>query len=107
MKPVAPDALPIKRVGDREMIGELRMAAMRSGVKASHLKQVRQPLKNRANWRQVVGLVQRRQWDQALEPIEDRPTYDCRLAVVGAAVHHPVTDCARQLATELASQKGD
>ncbi len=49
------------------MIGKRTMAAMERGIKTGDLRQARLELPQDANRRQVVRLVQRGQWDIALE----------------------------------------
>lgn len=60
MKAIAPDALGIKFGGNGIVVGECAMAAVESGIETGDLSQRRCLLEERADWRQIVGLVQRR-----------------------------------------------
>ncbi len=70
VKSVAANALRVERFGNRKAVGDLRMAAMEGGVEAGDLQQLRLPLQDRADWRQVVGLVQGGERHETLEPVE-------------------------------------
>src|SRR5262249_58916400 len=59
MKPVASDALDVEMLGNGVVVGNRTVAMMKSGVEAGDLKQLGMPVQERADRRQVVGLMQR------------------------------------------------
>ncbi len=65
---------------------------MEGGVEAGHLRQLRLPLDQRADRRQVVRLVQRRQRNVLLQRLKHARIDAHRRRILGAAVHDAVTD---------------
>ena len=61
MKAVAPDALVVELMRDGVVVGDRVMVAMKRGVEAGDLRQCRKIGEQRADRRQIVRLVQRRQ----------------------------------------------
>ena len=65
---------------------------MEGRVEACHLRQLRQPLQQEPDGRQVVRLVQRRERHELLERVEHCGVRAHRPRVFHAAVHHPMSD---------------
>jgi hypothetical protein len=61
VKPVAPNALLIQNVGDREPVGHRRMATMERGVETGDLWHAWEPLPQPFQYIQCRWVVQRRQ----------------------------------------------
>jgi hypothetical protein len=70
MKTVAPDTLLIERIGQGEGLLDLRRAAVKGGIEACHLWQFGIEARRHLDWREVVRLVQWRQWHQRLQLAE-------------------------------------
>ena len=67
MKAVAPDPGLGEPPGNGEKLCERRLAAVKGGVEAGYLGNVRRGVENRLDGRKVMRLVQRRQRDISLE----------------------------------------
>jgi hypothetical protein len=59
MKSVTSDAFSIKRLRERVVVGDIRVTAMKGGVEAGHLQELRLARPDGSDCGQVVGLVQR------------------------------------------------
>ena len=92
MKAVATHAPVVHRRRQRERLRESGRALMERGVEAGHLRQLGPPFGDDADGQQVVRLVQRRQRHQLGERVERGRVEAHWRGVLGAAVHHPVTD---------------
>ena len=84
------------RIGEllrqREHLRERRVRPVDRGVEARDLRQLRRALEHRADRRQVVRLVQRRERHELLELRDDRGVEAHGRGVVDAAVDDAVTD---------------
>ena len=76
----------------RVVVGERAVAAMEGGIEAGDLRQVGRAREQRADRREIVRLVQRRQRDVAFEMREHLVVDQHRPVVVGAAVHDAMAD---------------
>ncbi len=92
MKAVAPHPLFVQAPGNRKMIGKRVMAAMEGGIEASDLRQLGSLRQQRADRRQVVGLVQRCERDVTIETGEDFAVDQHRTRVFGTAVYDAMAD---------------
>ena len=72
MEAIATDAFRIEMLGEGEMVGNGAVAPMERRIETGDLRQLRKPFEQRADRRQVVGLVQRRQWRVAFQARQDR-----------------------------------
>ena len=54
-----------------KVIGEAAVAAMERGIEASNLRESRPVGKQRPDRRKIVRLMQRRQWEEPLQPLEN------------------------------------
>jgi hypothetical protein len=79
---------------------------MERGIKAGNLEHAWQPIHDCTNWGKVVGLVQMREGDQLLKPIENRISDDDGRSVDWSAVNDAVADCHGQPSTDLLTQEG-
>ena len=86
VKPVAPHPLLVQRVGQRERLLDLRRGAVKRRVEARDLRQFRVHRQRHADRRQIVRLVQRRQWHQRFQLGEQFRRHP-RPAANGAARH--------------------
>src|SRR5258706_5726599 len=77
------------------MVGQRAVAAVERGVEAGDLGQGGQARPDRADRRQVVGVVQRRQRHEALEAAQDARVDQHRSVEIRPPMHHPVADCDR------------
>ena len=84
MEAVAANALGIKLLRNRVVIGLRAMAPVERGVEARHLRQVGKAFADRADRRQIVGLVQRRKRHIARK-ISEHLVIDQDRAIVGRA----------------------
>ena len=107
MEAVAAHPLLVQRRGQREHLRDFRIAAMEGGVEACHLRQLRQPLQQEADGRQVVRLVQRRKRDVFLECGQNGAVEHDRLRVFEAAVHHAMTDTDESMVGEFRPDESD
>ena len=107
MEAVAEDAALGDRLRQRERLRDRRLAAVERGVEAGHLRQLRQPLEQHPDRRQVVRLVQRRERDVLFERREHRRIDAHRLGVLEAAVHDPMTDADEPVLGEPLTQERD
>ena len=105
VKAVAPDALGVEAMRDGVMVRERVMVAMKRGVEAGDLRQRRKILQQRADRRQIVGLMQRRQRGEALEARHDGGVDQDRTGVVRPAMDDPMPD-GQRVDTKLVSQPG-
>ena len=95
MKAVAAHALGVEAVGDCVTIGHCTVAAMERGIETGDLRKIGKAAKKRANWRQIVRLVQRRERHEALQVRENFGVDSDRPVVVWAAVDDAMTDRSR------------
>jgi hypothetical protein len=61
MEAVAADALGIEALWDAIMVGDAAVTAMEGGIEAGDLGKIGKALEQRADWGEIVGLMQRRQ----------------------------------------------
>ena len=106
MKAVAPHAVFMKAPGQRKHLRLRRLAMVKGGVKAGHLRQVWPLGQQAANGRQVVRLVQRRQGHQGFELLQNTGVYPNWLGKQRAAMYHPVADRHQLLAHHVRAQPG-
>ena len=57
--------------GQRERLGNCWLDAMKGRVKASHLKQIQTAFKEKANWCEIVRLMQRRERHKFFKVVDD------------------------------------
>ncbi len=86
----------------RERLRQRRLRAVERGVEAGDLRQPGPQRGQGAHRRQVVRQVQRRERNQAGQPIEHGVVQRHRSAEVDAAVHDAVTDRAHAVAVQVA-----
>ena len=60
---------------------------MEARIETGDLAHVREPLSDRVNCGKVVGLMQRREWNEAAKVFQDIGRHDRRCRVAHAAVH--------------------
>jgi hypothetical protein len=72
--------------------GDPRVGAVKRGVEAGDLGQVRQVLQQPPHRGQVVRLVEGEQGDEAFEKGQHPRRHPHRSGVVPPPMHHPVTD---------------
>lgn len=92
MEAVAADTFGVKVFRYREVIGDRAMRAMKRGIEAGDLRQIRPARKHRTYRRQIVGLVQRRERNVTLEMREHLRVDQDRSIVFGTAVNNAVAD---------------
>ncbi|CFN72128.1 Uncharacterised protein [Bordetella pertussis] len=102
---VAPHALLVQVLGQRVAVGQRRVGAVEGRVEAGHLRDVRPALADHADGRKVVGLVQRRQRGEIVQLRQHVVVDQHRRIVLGAAMHHAVTDGAGR-AAQVAAEPG-
>ena len=76
----------------RYQLRNRRMAAMKAGIEAGNLRHVRQPLGNRFNGRQIIGLVQWSQRNQLMQFRQNLPAHNGGLGVPRSAMNDAVPD---------------
>ena len=67
VKSIAAHALGVERFRNREMVNDRAVAAVKRGVEAGDLRQVRETRLDRPDRRKIVRLMQRRQRDITFE----------------------------------------
>jgi hypothetical protein len=67
MEPITPYSFSMKALRNGEPIGHFGVVAVKSGIKAGNLQDVRLPFQNCADRGNVVWLMQRRQWDEPVQ----------------------------------------
>src|SRR5262245_50040641 len=82
------------------------MAAVKGGIEAGDLQELRLPRPDRADRGEIVRLVQRRERREGLETLQHRLGDDGRRAVIRTAMHDPVADGGGMLA-DLRAQEAD
>src|SRR5262245_533577 len=92
MESVAAHAGLVQVGGYREALREVGVGRVKRRVETGDLRQTRPPFEQKRDWRQVVGLVQRRQRNESLQRLEDIAVDENRPRESGSAVHHPVSD---------------
>jgi hypothetical protein len=92
MKSIAANALLGEAARHRERLGEIRLGAMEGRVKAGDLRNLRRSVHDRANWGEVVRLMQRGEGLQLDEVIEHGLGHPDGSVIVDAAVDHPVAE---------------
>ncbi len=102
---VAPDAFGIETLRDRVMIGQRAMAAMKGGVEAGDLRQIRETGQDRTDRRQIVRLMKRRQRNVAFQSRQYVLIDPDRPVVVRAAMHDAMPDRNR-IDLQLSAQPG-
>ncbi|MNZ43896.1 hypothetical protein D3C78_615100 [compost metagenome] len=88
-----------------EHLREFGLPAMEGGVEAGHLGQLRRPLGDGADRRQVVRLVQRGERVEAGEPLQYPAVHPGRPGELLAAVDHPVAHGDQLVFLEEAAQE--
>jgi hypothetical protein len=66
------------------------MAGVKTCVKASNLRHIRQMVEDGMYGGEVIRLVQRREWDKFVQIRKYLPRHHYRLSVSDAAVNNPV-----------------
>ena len=96
-------------VGDRgrqgKGLGHLGLVAMKGGIEATHLRQLRLVLQQQADRLEVMRLVQRCQRDELLQVSDDLGGQPHRRSVGEAAVHHTMADGGQPVFPELLAQE--
>ena len=92
METVSPDAFGMQRQGNREMIGQRAVAAMKRGIETGDLRQVRETGQDRPDRREIVRLVKRRQRNVAFQSRQHVLIDPHRPVVVRAAMHDAMSD---------------
>ena len=89
---VTPHPLGVEALRDSEMIGHGPAATMERGIETGDLRQFREARQNRADRREIVGLMQRRQRNIALKLGQHGAVDEDRLVVIRAAMNDAMTD---------------
>ncbi len=89
---IAPHAFVVIGARQGEGVGHERMSAMEGGVEAGDLRDRRKGLHSRFDAGDVVGLVQRRERDQAPELRQHLAVDQDRLGKIRPAVHDAMAD---------------
>src|SRR6516225_2240890 len=92
MKAVTAYPFCIEATGERIMIRHGTMSAMKCGIEAGNLRQLRATRKQRADRREIVGLVQRRQRNVTFESCQHLLIDEHRPVIVGAAMNDAMAD---------------
>ena len=92
---VAAHAFCIEALRHRIMVRQRGVTAMKGGVEASDLRQLGRPRQQRADRRQIVRLMERRQRDQALKLVQHIDVDQDRPVIPRTAVHDPMPDRGR------------
>ena len=92
MESIAPHSLGVEAVRNGEMIGHGPVAAVKRGIETGDLRQFREARQNRADRREIVGLMQRRQRNIALKLGQHSAVDADWLVVIRAAVDDTMTD---------------
>ena len=92
MKPIASDTLGVKAFRNREMVGDLAVAAVKRRVEARDLDQFRPTREQCLNGREVIRLMQRRKRDVALETGQHCMIDDHRSIILRATMNHTMAD---------------
>ena len=92
MKTIATNSLVGKSPRQAKLLRDLRLRAMECRVKAGHLRQVRGPLADRSNRRQIMWLVQRRQRRQIVQLRQHGIVNPHGGDKLDPAMNHPVPD---------------
>src|SRR5437763_1964261 len=95
MKPVTPDPLLMQTARDGIVVGDRVVAAMKGGVEASDLRKSGEIDLQRADRRQVVGLMQRRKCREPLKTRDHAMVDQYRAIVIGTAMDDPMADSER------------
>ena len=104
MKAVAAHAFLVEALWQRVTVGNFGMAAVKCRVEAGDLRKLRLSLQQSADGAEIVRLMERRKGRKGLKPIDNGIVDEDRRAVVGAAMHHAMTDRDRQ-ASDLCAQE--
>src|SRR5258707_9738262 len=92
MEAIAPHALGVEMPGNGIVVSQSVMTAMKGCVEAGDLRHVWGPLQERADRCEIVGLMQGRQRDKALEIGQHLAIDTNGCAIVGAAVDDAVAE---------------
>jgi hypothetical protein len=95
VKAVAAHAFVVKATGDRVVVGQSVVIAVKRGIEAGDLRKAWKIFQERADRRQVVRLMQRRQRCITLQPAHHVMVDQHRPVVVGTAVDHPMSNRVR------------
>ena len=95
MKSIPAHALGVGTLRDRVVIGKRTVAAMKGCIETGDLRKAREACQHRADRREVVWLVKRRQRCIALKIGEDCRVDQHWLVIFRAAMHDPMPDCDR------------
>ena len=101
---IAAHTLIIEASRERVEVGMRRMTPMKGGVETGNLRYGRVDFHHHAYGREIVRLVQRREFLIGREPSQHRLVDEYRPGVVGTAVHDAVADGAQFKPLELPSQ---
>ncbi len=104
MEAVAADAARGHLVRQREDLRDFGDGAMEGGVEARDLGHTRHALDCRADRREVVRLVQRRERRQRCEFVNQRRRDEARPVVVLPAMHDAMAECEERSAAQLLAQ---
>ena len=92
MKTVTTDPFSIIPLGDRVVIGDSTMSAMKGRIETTDLRQTREARSNRTDRCEIVRLVQRCETDKLFQNRENAFIDNDGAVVIGAAMHNAMTD---------------
>ena len=95
MKPISPDPFIVESAGYGIAIREFVMAAVKGSIEACDLREGRKSGKKRADRRQIMRLMQRRERRETLEARDHAMVDQHGPVVIRSAMHDPVTDGER------------
>ena len=92
MESVAPDALGMKLMRNCVVVRDRVVVAVKRGIEAGDLRKRRKVGQQRADRRQIMRLMQRRQRDEPLQPRHDAMIDQHRPVIVRTAMNDAMTD---------------
>ena len=95
VKSVASDPLVVQPAGNGVVVRNFVMVAVKGRVEAGDLRQSGEIDQQRANWRQIVGLMQRRKRREPLQMRNHAMINQYGTIVIGTAMDDPMADRAR------------
>ena len=90
---IALDTFGGDRARQTKHLGNFRLAAVEGGIKAGHLRHIRQQRLQRDNAGDVMRLVEWGEWGEACEMGENLGVDDRRLRIAVAAMYYAMADC--------------
>jgi hypothetical protein len=95
VKSVAPHAFGVKLMRDRIVVSDRVMRAVKCGVETGHLRKSWKIGQKRADWRKVMGLMERGKRNEAFQPGYDAMVDQHRPIIVRATMNDAMTDSHR------------